>query len=344
MNDLDATLAALSIPVLAIGQAGRIVAMNAPAEVLLGGNMSGRHFATVLRQPGVIDAIEGVQSGAPSAEAGFISHEGGVETRWRTNMANASTGGERITVVSFLDETWQADADAMRRDFVANVSHELKTPLTALLGFIETLQGPARDDPVARDKFLAIMAREAGRMDRLTQDLLSLSRVEREERRRPDAQVNLADLVQAAAMAMSPAADAANVTLQVKCAPDLPAVRGDADQLSQVLANLIENAIKYGLEDGTVQITLSSGSTDPRLPGPVQRIDVSDQGEGIEPHHLARLTERFYRIDSHRSREVGGTGLGLAIAKHIANRHRGRLEIASTPGEGSVFSLILPQD
>jgi two-component system, OmpR family, phosphate regulon sensor histidine kinase PhoR len=341
MSQLSATLSALPIPVLAVGATGRIVAMNTPAERLLGGALNGRHFATVLRQPGVIDVIEGVLAGGQSAQAGYISHDNGVETRWKAVVAKAAAGHDTV-IVSFLDETSLADADAMRRDFVANVSHELKTPLTALMGFIETLQGPARDDPEARDRFLTIMAREAGRMDRLTQDLLSLSRVERDERRRPDAQVEMAALVRAGVQAMAPAAQARNVTLTIQTAPDLATLRGDADQLAQVLSNLIENAIKYGRDGGIVTITLSQLGHDPRLQGRVQRIDVADEGAGIDPRHLARLTERFYRVDSHRSRDVGGTGLGLAIAKHIANRHRGRLEISSTPGQGSIFSLVLP--
>ncbi|NKB28304.1 MAG: two-component sensor histidine kinase [Rhodobacteraceae bacterium] len=353
MNDLRATLAALPIPVLAIDPSGRICAANTRAADLLGNDMTGRHFATALRQPAIIVAIEAAQSGAGGQEAPFVSSDHGVEMQWRAMISKAALSDE-VVIVSFLDETSQADADTMRREFVANVSHELKTPLTALLGFIETLQGPARNDPTARDTFLEIMAREAGRMDRLTQDLLSLSRVERDERRRPDGRVPLGALVATSVQAMTPVADGYGVTIEIQEQRGLDDIPGDADQLAQVLSNLIENAIKYGRKDvakngakngrngGVISVTLSVSDSDPRLQCPVQRVDVTDQGEGIEAHHLARLTERFYRVDSHRSRAVGGTGLGLAIAKHIVNRHRGRLGVASTPGEGSRFSIILP--
>lgn len=343
MNDLNSVVRALPIPVVGIDAERRVIAVNEPGEALLGGNLEGRHVTTVLRHPAIQDAVDGVLAGARRSEASFHQIENGVQTNWRVTVAAAPVGGPGGALLAFEDETPALTAGVMRRDFVANVSHELKTPLTAIIGFIETLQGPARDDAEARDRFLATMAREAARMNRLTQDLLSLSRVEQEERKRPDATVDLADLTRAAFSAMEPAAEGSSVTLTLGLAEDLKAIRGDADQLAQVLSNLIENAIKYGGSGGGVEVTLDRVEHDARLQGPAQRVTVRDEGEGIAPQHLARLTERFYRVDSHRSRAIGGTGLGLAIAKHIANRHRGRLDIVSKLGQGSSFSIVLPE-
>ena len=232
----------------------------------------------------------------------------------------------------------------MRRDFVANVSHELRTPLTALMGFIETLSGPAKDDPEARARFLGIMSGEAERMNRLVGDLLSLSRVEAEERVRPTQAVNLTDVLQTALRNLNPLAVDNDVTLTPVFGTEPMPLRGDADQLLQVFTNLIENAIKYGGEGKNVEITAEIQQHDSALRGPSARITVTDQGPGIDPVHLPRLTERFYRADNHRSRTLGGTGLGHAIVKHILNRHRGRLKITSTPGEGASFCVILPSD
>ncbi|MGB7243806.1 MAG: ATP-binding protein, partial [Sulfitobacter sp.] len=222
------------------------------------------------------------------------------------------------------------------------VSHELRTPLTALMGFIETLRGPARDDPAARDRFLGIMADEAGRMNRLVGDLLSLSRVEANERSRPDATVDLHKILNAVVHTNTQLADVAGVDLD----PDLEQgpvyMVGDADQLTQVFTNLIENAVKYGAAGGRVTLRMKTVARDPALRQPAVRVHVIDYGAGIDPLHLPRLTERFYRADNHRSRALGGTGLGLAIAKHIINRHRGRLLIDSELGQGAEFTVILP--
>ncbi len=215
-------------------------------------------------------------------------------------------------------------------------------PLTALLGFIETLKGAARDDPAARDRFLSIMAREAERMNRLVRDLLSLSRVEAEERVRPTARIDIVANIHAAVAALRQLSDSAGVTVAVEGEPGPVIVAADADQMTQVFQNLIENGVKYGGAGKRVTVRIAREERDISLRGPAVRIDVIDEGEGIDPIHLPRLTERFYRVDSHRSREQGGTGLGLAIVKHIVNRHRGRFRIESEKGKGSTFSVILP--
>ena len=242
----------------------------------------------------------------------------------------------------FEDITDLEQSSQIRRDFVANVSHELRTPLTALLGFIETLRGAARDDPAARERFLGIMEREAGRMNRLVRDLLHLSRVEGEERVRPTETVDVSALISMAVMALKPLADAASVRVQITGETGPIRVPADPDQLTQVFHNLIENAIKYGASGKLVNIVITRDPREESLRAPAVRIEVIDQGDGIEQVHLPRLTERFYRVDSHRSREKGGTGLGLAIVKHIVNRHRGRFRIESELGKGSVFTVILP--
>lgn len=230
----------------------------------------------------------------------------------------------------------------MRRDFVTNVSHELRTPLTALLGFVETLRGAAKDDPVARDRFLLIMEREAGRMSRLVADLLSLSRVEEDERVRPMAPVDIPAMLEAVIATLEPVIARNGVTIALNLPQETVVVPGDPGQLRQVFINLIENAIKYGGRDKTVTITLTAPAPEPSLRSDGVSVAMRDEGEGIAAHHIPRLTERFYRVDSHRSREVGGTGLGLAIVKHIVNRHRGRLRIESEPGRGSCFTVVLP--
>jgi two-component system phosphate regulon sensor histidine kinase PhoR len=248
----------------------------------------------------------------------------------------------RGVVLSFEDMTAVEESSQIRRDFVANVSHELRTPLTALLGFVETLKGAARDDPEARNRFLGIMEKEAGRMARLVDDLLWLSRVEQEERVRPRDMVDLSAILDRVVAALTPVADKAGVRLVVERPENLPEIPGDNRQLQQIITNLIENAVKYGGNDKQVEIGLSGPAEEPSLRTSGVRISVTDHGEGIAPHHIPRLTERFYRVDNHRSREMGGTGLGLAIVKHMVNRHRGRLRIDSELGVGSRFTVILP--
>jgi two-component system phosphate regulon sensor histidine kinase PhoR len=212
------------------------------------------------------------------------------------------------------------------------------------MGFIETLRGAARDDPKARDRFLGIMAQEAGRMNRLVADLLSLGRVESEERVRPTERINLAGIITTTLRNLKPLASEANVDLTLDLGTKHMHVLGDSDQLQQVFTNLVENAIKYGGANQQVTLRAEVQAHDPTLRGAAVRLHISDNGPGIAPEHLPRLTERFYRADNHRSRAMGGTGLGLAIVKHILNRHKGLLKITSEPGAGACFTVILPLD
>jgi len=335
-------LAALPLPTLAVNRAERIVAMNTEAQALLGSTAIDRHYINVLRQPAVVDAVEQCQQDSTPREAQYLANDGGNDTTYRVHVRKVS--GMDYVLLSFQDITQLANASQMRRDFVANVSHELRTPLTALMGFIETLRGPARDDAAARDRFLGIMTGEAERMNRLVGDLLSLSRVESDERVRPTDKVDLRYVLQSTLRNLNPLADEANVTLVLLMGDDPMPLLGDTDQLLQVFTNLIENAIKYGGKGKKVEIQVEQTLRDPSLRGPAVQVTVRDHGPGIDPIHLPRLTERFYRADNHRSRALGGTGLGLAIVKHILNRHRGRLKISSSLGQGAQFIVILPMD
>ncbi len=245
-------------------------------------------------------------------------------------------GGRAVVVLS--DRTRERAVERMRADFVANVSHELRTPLASLIGFIDTLRGPAADDPPAQQRFLGIMGEQASRMNRLIDDLLSLSRIELIEHQAPSGAVALDELVGRLAAGFEPRLKARSVSLDLHLGENLPAVTGDADQLTQVLQNLLDNAVKYGREGGTVRLEAAAAQG---RPGVV--LSVADQGAGIPREHLPRLTERFYRVDTGRSRAAGGTGLGLAIVKHIVNRHRGQLTIESEEGIGTTVSVWLPQ-
>lgn len=338
-ESLRAVIVAVPVPLLLIDRHHRIIATNEAASRLFGSGIESRHYLTVIRQPSVTESIERTRRERREEVARLTIPGATLDRSFRA--VTTPVGADQV-LLTLEDVTDVEQAGRMRRDFVANVSHEMRTPLTALLGFIETLRGAARDDPAARERFLSIMAREAGRMNRLVADLLSLTRVESEERVRPTTAVDVAALAVSAAASLRPLCEAAGAEIEITGATEPLTVPGDADQITQVLTNLVENAVKYG-GPGKVTIALSREPRDPTLRVPAIRIDVIDRGEGIEEIHVPRLTERFYRVDSHRSREKGGTGLGLAIVKHIVNRHRGRLKIESRKGEGSRFSVILPE-
>ena len=331
---------AFPMPVLLIGSDERVRAANSAVSSILGPELIGKHYITALRQPAVIAAIAEARQSQTAQVVRYTGRSGPKDTIFRVSIATADDD----IVLTFEDQTAAEDAGQMRRDFVANVSHELRTPLTALLGFIETLNGAARNDPAARDRFLGIMAHEANRMTRLVDDLMSLSRVEEDERMRPREQVELGPVLSSVIKGLEPQAAVAGVVVTMDLSDVDEKVPGDAGQLAQVFTNLVENAIKYGASGGEVSVRLMPRMQNQRLRTEAVQISVTDKGEGIAEHHIARLTERFYRVDSHRSREVGGTGLGLAIVKHIINRHRGRLLIESAVGQGTKASVFLPTD
>ena len=243
------------------------------------------------------------------------------------------------------DLTERLKMDRMRADFVANASHELRTPLASVLGFTETLLGPAKNDLAAYEEFLDIILKQANRMNRLIDDLLSLSRIELREHTRPTESVNLEVVLRNAIELLEGQANESGAQITLDFSPSLPPAIADPNEISQVFHNLITNAIKYGGQGGRVDVTSTlSQSCPPDMPvkGPCLKVSVRDEGDGISKEFLPRLTERFYRVDTARSRSLGGTGLGLAIVKHIMSRHRGALQIDSEVGIGSTFSVYIP--
>lgn len=334
---------AIAQPALLIDDKDRIIGINAEAGTVIGRDVVDKPLITVLRHPSLHKAIESCRQSRRREKARIVIQQGTQDHSFTVSCAPIPLNGILAVLLCLEDLTQLEHAGQMRRDFVANVSHELRTPLTALIGFIETLQGPARNDPKAQERFLGIMQTEADRMNRLIKDLLSLSQVEGQERIRPDSVVDLQVLLTSTIRALTPQAEKNRTRVTLDVAMAETDVTADEDQLRQVFTNLIENAIKYGGVDGAVAITISEIERDAAIRGPALKVAVRDTGQGIDPIHIPRLTERFYRVDSHRSREMGGTGLGLAIVKHIVSRHRGRLKIDSVPGQGSCFTVVLPR-
>ncbi|MFQ3595901.1 MAG: ATP-binding protein [Sphingomonadaceae bacterium] len=330
-------IGALPDPALVVGDNWRVAAANEQARALFGPRIGSADLRQAVRHPAVLDAVRAAMSGDSPAvrEVAALGHaEGAFRVR-------AVALPERRFLVTFADITQARLAERMRADFVANASHELRTPLSNITGFIETLLGPAADDEPARRRFLEIMGREAARMSRLIDDLLSLSRIELDKYVRPQAPLDLPPLLADVGKTLAMRLEADGRRLLIEVPESLPQAVGDRDQILQVLHNLVSNALKYG-HSGT-PIRLSAAHVAATARGEeVLRIQVEDVGDGIAPEHLPRLTERFYRVDTGRSRSMGGTGLGLAIVKHIVERHRGRLDITSRQGEGTTVSFTLP--
>jgi two-component system, OmpR family, phosphate regulon sensor histidine kinase PhoR len=343
----QAVLAALPDPLILLDERRRIFRANGAANEMLGMRLVERDLAVALRHPAVLSAADAVLHGEAARVVEFdmtTPIERHLSARFAALRPHTAEGA--AAVLTLHDLTAAKRSERLRADFVANASHELRTPLASLIGFIETLRGPAHDDAAARDHFLGIMAEQSQRMKRLVDDLLSLSRIEMNEHRPPTERVDLERVLRTVADLLEQRSTARDMRISL----DLPAapveVLGDPDELAQVFQNLLDNAIKYGRPGTPIEV---SARPSPRiLPGsrpgerpPAIAVAVHDHGEGIPREHLPRLTERFYRVDAARSRELGGTGLGLAIVKHIVNRHRGALDIESELGEGSVFTVHL---
>jgi two-component system phosphate regulon sensor histidine kinase PhoR len=330
-------IAALADPALILSDSWRVAAANQGAGDLLGQRVRGADLRQSVRHPIVLEAVRRALGGE-SPVTREVASLGHAEGAFRVRVV--ALGGGRF-LVTFTDVTQARLAERMRADFVANASHELRTPLANISGFIETLLGPAADDEPARRRFLEIMSREAGRMSRLIDDLLSLSRIELDKYVRPQTPLDLPLLLQDVGKTLAMRLEADGRRLRIEVPEGLPQVFGDRDQILQVLHNLVSNALKYG-HSGT-PIRLSAALVEGGARGEdMVRVSVEDEGDGIAPEHLPRLTERFYRVDAGRSRSMGGTGLGLAIVKHIVERHRGKLEIVSRQGEGTIVSFTLP--
>ena len=287
--------------------------------------------AVLSAEPVVVDLFERVP--VERRISATVSRLGGRDSRQT---------GLPFLIISLRDMSEQDKLAQMRADFIANASHELRTPLASLRGFVETLQGPARDDVQARERFLGIMSSQANRMTRLIDDLLSLSRVEMRVHLRPRGIVELNEVAAYVAQALEPLAASSKIKIIVTKSESLIRIRGDRDEIVQVIQNLVHNAIKYGKENGRVEVAVSR-VLDGTPPQPRALVAIADDGPGIAPEHLPRLTERFYRANAAASRDKGGTGLGLAIVKHIVIRHSGELRISSVVGTGSTFSLLFDE-
>jgi two-component system phosphate regulon sensor histidine kinase PhoR len=329
-----AIVGALPEPMLLV-EAGRILVANPPARALLGEWSEGQDVRLAMRHPTIVEIL----SRPPAPDAGLEQAEvvgiGDSDRRWLMTVATLDDGSRLV----HLDDRSEAiSAERMRVDFVANASHELRTPLATVLGFIETLQDKETGgDAEVRDRFLGLMHGEGKRMQQLIEDLMSLSRIEAERFNPPHDAVDLAQLVDEVGAGCAELLRERSNALVVDNRSELAVVAGDRAQLLQLVRNLVVNAVKYGRAGTPVTILLED--EDPQT----VRIGIADRGEGIAVEHLPRLTERFYRVDAGRSRAVGGTGLGLAIVKHIVSRHRGRLDIRSTVGEGTVVRVSLPR-
>ncbi len=319
-------------PLMKLDPAGNVVWRNQVASTEFGGEM-----AALLRHPDLRAVLaRAMKTGQPVRGTVVLA----VPVPRDLDATIIPAGGPVYVLIT--DRTRERSLEKMRADFVANSSHELRTPLASLIGFIETLRGPAADDPQAQQRFLGIMAEQAARMQRVIADLLNLSRIEISEHQPPAELLDIVPLLERLIAALEPILAKDNTRIETKLLAGLPMVPGDADQLAQLFTNLLDNAIKYGKRGGVVRVEALPAANDARFAGGGVLVRIADDGPGIPREHIPRLTERFYRVDKGRSRAVGGTGLGLAIVKHVVNRHRGRLLIESVEGQGSVFTIWLP--
>jgi two-component system phosphate regulon sensor histidine kinase PhoR len=338
---LDAVISGMPDPVVVLDQDGRVVAFNTEATALAPALRRGEPASIALRMPELVEAIRAASTTGKAQRIEFSARlpSPRFSEAFISPVTLAQPGRAGIVVITVHDLTPIRRVEEMRADFVANVSHELRTPLAAITGFIDTLQGPARDDPAARERFLGIMQAQAWRMARLIDDLLSLSRIELRAHQRPDTPVDLVPIVRQIVDGLQTLARDRDVALEVTAPAEPLMVLGDRDELTRLFENLIENGLKYGASGKRVDIALAPvASSDGTGEA---RVSVRDYGPGIAAEHLPRLTERFYRVDVGESRAQGGTGLGLALVKHILNRHHGRLTIESREGEGATFTVRL---
>ncbi|MEW7006349.1 ATP-binding protein [Lentilitoribacter sp. EG35] len=339
----DQILDGLNALVIIIDANRRIKFANKAAKKKFGDSVVGESFVRIVRQPDCLAAIDAVMNGEGERRVEItIGASPSATFEININSVGQGASNETRVALTFEDVSQIRDAQLMRSEFVANVSHELRSPLTALAGFIETLSGPAKDDAGARERFLGLMDKEAARMKRLIDDLLSLSKLQGKERIRPSGHVDVHLLVQRVIATLTPISEQEQKSIDFKNNSKITTILGDEDELIQIFHNIIENAIKYGALDTEVSIEISDLDHVAGLDGRVLAASVSDKGAGIAAEDIPRLTERFYRVDKSRSRIKGGTGLGLAIVKHILNRHRGRLQIESEVGAGSTFTIFLP--
>jgi two-component system, OmpR family, phosphate regulon sensor histidine kinase PhoR len=313
-----------------ISAGGRVMASNSAARALLGAGIDGDPINHVISHPAALEALDRADHDHEGVE---LTGLGGSRRHWLMRTAPLADG---TSLIRFVDRSEARAAEQMRVDFVANASHELRTPLSTLIGYTETLREQSDEiDPATRERFLAVVHDEARRMQRVVEDLISLSRIEAEKFSTPTEAVALEVLIDHALDSARRIADERGSALVRDVAADLPEIAADRSQILQLLDNLITNGLRYG-EPGT-PVTVSAHAE-----GQMLHLSVADEGDGIAPEHIARVTERFYRVDTSRSRSLGGTGLGLSIVKHIVERHRGRLSIDSALGRGTTMHVLLP--
>jgi two-component system phosphate regulon sensor histidine kinase PhoR len=333
-----------------LDRAGRVIHLNAAASQLAPALRKNELAQFALRSPEIVAALREAIATTQPRRATYLDQV--PVDRWMelvitpVPVPTRFGGADKCMLMTFHDLTPLRRVEEMRADFVANASHELRTPLAALSGFIDTLQGPAKEDAKARERFLGIMHAQATRMARLIDDLLSLSRVELSAHVRPDTLVDLVPIIRQVVDGLEPLARERQVEIEVELPESPVTIAGDREELLRLFENLIENALKYGASGGRVIVSLTTFAPAKTGPGevpPEYRVTVRDFGPGIAPEHLPRLTERFYRVDVGDSRAQGGTGLGLSLVKHIMARHRGRLLIESVPKNGATFTACFPQ-
>jgi len=341
---IDQIIGGLPGAAIVLDREGRVLAFNEAASAIAPALSRGELALIALRMPELVDAVRRAAKRREPQRVEFFERV--PLDRWLeafvtpVRIATGDEGVADLLLMTFNDLTPLRRVEEMRADFIANASHELRTPLAALLGFIETLQGTAKDDTAARTKFLDIMQGQATRMARLIDDLLSLSRIELNAHLQPNTPVDLAPIVRQVVDGLQTLARDRGVEINVSLPAAPLMVLGDRDELIRALENLVENALKYGAVGKRVDISAARAQT--RAGTLEARVAIRDYGPGIPPEHLPRLTERFYRVDVADSRAQGGTGLGLALVKHVLNRHAGRLTIESTLGAGATFTMHLP--
>jgi len=341
--NLHSLLDKLSDPIILVDHSRKVLFANSAALGVVDALQIGKDLAISWRHPAALAAVDAcLVSGAAQTAEVKLSAPVNRTLQLETLPVEDDNSGNRRAMVVLRDVTSARSADQIRQDFVANVSHELRSPIASLVGFIETLQGPAKSDPDAQERFLAIMEEEAARMSRLVDELLSLSRVEVSEHVPPRDRVHVPNLLGMTKELLDGRAAENGMEIKVDLLDGLPLVLGEQDELMEVFQNLLDNAIKYGRRQTpiTIEARKIDRIAETKVPGVA--ISINNKGDVIAPEHLPRLTERFYRVDKGRSRTLGGTGLGLAIVKHIISRHRGRLAIESNAEAGTTFTIQLP--
>ena len=347
-----AVLDSLPDPIMMIDRAGNILGANLAARNVLGKNITDKNIDKVFMSNNFINAVARVLKKESKSENLIFYVKKPTPQKLYAHIKQLPwlSKGRAVAVISLYDLTKSLKIEKMQSDFVANASHELRTPLSILSGFIETLQTTARDDEDARDNFLKIMAEQAEYMSNLIENLLSLSRIEMNQDTRPDEKVDLGDVAEEVAQALSLKAQERQNNIRIEQEEGLPEIVADHGQIKQVLQNLTDNALKYGLSNSDVTIRLSRAEKIPASKsfktarGAAVAVAVNNKGAKISPENLARLTERFFRLQEHKDLHIKGTGLGLSIAKQIVLRHHGNLTVTSTVYNGTTFTIYLPLD